>query len=847
MEDQAYKKELADLTKSMELLFQGVGATQKLEKLKLQKRESEKPWLEWLKRWHKEAEPGVSSAVVVSTAALTFGRQYTVPFWWSLCLFPLVNPIYAKSIFTVEVVPLFYDREQEYTIEEANEGTAGLYVLSGYVGWLFGLQLLVWSVYVEYFFFEHPLFTCTLFSIVYLVSRQKSWFEYGRVSVRMDALPFVLDQWMGNFYNRVRIRFWKWIDWLSYSIAIRFCKFFVRRVLVFILWQPNFDKLGKFEYRDLDIGKREVRLLRIHRRIPFCDLKCALVHVSLDEAEPYQAISYCWGEQKDKGARIILDNKKFAATSTVYEILHRRSSIFASRLIWIDSICINQNDNTEKGDQVRLMTDIYKTASRVLVCLGDAPNARLGISMVHELVLLNDRVGYDRTALAKHILGYSHRIDNGDELLKPRLTGLLDLLHHPWFGRIWIIQEVVVAKSLTVLYSNYELIWDYLILFMELLATPEMSEIQSQKCPRDKIFALLGIAEPSPGILELIDYDKTLSEALYDVAKYLYFQEGTLLAVLQFAGIGWDGVEPGCPSWVPNWTIIREPTTLAQAAGDMVDHRIQYCTATQMDSQISFLPEARLIKVRGQKLDKIKAISIVPTDFLPNRQNVPVKEMEEFCSWLENAELFAERHCGNTYPWPVGEVPAKQSIHEAFWRTLMGDRTQFARPAPPAYAEHFAKFLSYISQFRTLVKKYDGNNVKLRDVASQPSSYKNNFGTVEEFMAWQRDLNNANWLFGQPGFPRNFCVTEKGLMGMVPKYSKIGDDICLIYGAQVPFVLRATSEGGEMSEQKRMSEERNASHYEEPVHELVGECYMHGMMDGEGLNLGNWEGGFTIR
>jgi Heterokaryon incompatibility protein (HET) len=102
------------------------------------------------------------------------------------------------------------------------------------------------------------------------------------------------------------------------------------------------------------------------------------------------------------------------------------------------------------------MNDIYKTASRVFVCLGDAPDARLGISLVHELVFLSSWVS--KTALAKHVLAYSDRIDNGDEVLKSRLTDLLDLLHHPWFGRIWIIQEVVVAKSLTVLYSNYVLV-----------------------------------------------------------------------------------------------------------------------------------------------------------------------------------------------------------------------------------------------------------------------------------------------------------------------------------------------------------------------------------------------------
>jgi hypothetical protein len=441
MEDQAHEKELRELMKRMELLFKAADALQKLEGLKRRKRKPENSWLQWLKRWHNKSEPGVWSAAVVSLVALTFGRQYTVPFWFSLCLFPVLNPIYATSFFTGQVIPFFYDREQEYTIEEAGECTASLYVLSGYVGWLLGLQLVAWSVYVAYFFSERPIFTCTLFSCGYLISRQKPWLDYGRV--KMDAFLYVTLQWIGNFYNRMRIRLSKCMEWLAQSTAIRFFSSCVRRVLVLLLWQPNFDKLKEFKYVPLDVGKREIRLLRIHRRIPFCDLKCELVYVSLDEAESYQAVSYYWGDNAVKNERIILGNKQssvtskdkqFGVTSTVYNVLRRRSSIFASRLIWIDSICINQNDSTEKGNQVRLMNDIYKTASRVFVCLGDTPDARLGISLVHELVFLSSWVS--KTALAKHVLAYSDRIDNGDEVLKSRLTGLLDLLHHPWFGRI---------------------------------------------------------------------------------------------------------------------------------------------------------------------------------------------------------------------------------------------------------------------------------------------------------------------------------------------------------------------------------------------------------------------------
>jgi hypothetical protein len=59
---------------------------------------------------------------------------------------------------------------------------------------------------------------------------------------------------------------------------------------------------------------------------------------------------------------------------------------------------------------------------------------------------------------------------------------------------------------------------------------------------------------------------------------------------------------------------------------------------------------------------------------------------------------------------------------------------------------------------------------------------------------------------------RRFCVTEKGYIGLVPPHTELGDKVCVIFGASTPFVLRDAGEG---------------------KHALVGECYMHAMMDGE--------------
>jgi hypothetical protein len=639
----------------------------------------------------------------------------------------------------------------------------------------------------------------------------------------------------------------------------------MQRVLLLILRQPTFEKLEEFTYSPLDLSKRHIRLLRIHRRIPFSDLKSELVCVPLDEAEPYQAISYYWGKEVEKSQRIILDNQQFKVTSTVWNILRRRSSMFASRLIWIDSICINQYDNKEKGNQVRMMGEIYEKASRVVVCLGNIPNAWLGITLLHELVIMSGTAS--KSFLAEHILSFLATTDI-DEYLRARLTSLLDLLHHPWFERIWIAQEVVAARSITVLYGNHEIIWDYLMLLMDIYSDPEISEIHAgfqysgqefvlrplpsspakaralanfQKafregqraplnvtlrvfsasqstCPRDKIFALLGFAEHSPGIFQLVDYDKNLSDVLYDVAKYLYLNEGCLQEVLHFAGIGWDGAEPGCPSWVPNWTISRQPATLAHSPFDVSAY---YRAATQLTPQISIQPEARVLKSKGQQLDYIKVLSSVMKDPAPDRLTLPLEGVEDLTFWFRDTQALLAENCTAQY------LPTQQPITEAFWRTLIGDSIHSSRPAPSNFGEKFTKYLSLMKNLHDLKAKHGSDLLRVKREMSEPAFYKQYFGTLEELMAFMRDVWNASFLVGQSGFSRAFCITASGYIGLVPEYTATGDIICLIYGSEVPFVLRSMS--GE----------------HEGDYQLVGECYVHGIMDGEALELSKAED-FTI-
>lgn len=82
---------------------------------------------------------------------------------------------------------------------------------------------------------------------------------------------------------------------------------------------------------------------------------------------------------------------------------------------------------------------------------------------------------------------------------------------------------------------------------------------------------------------------------------------------------------------------------------------------------------------------------------------------------------------------------------------------------------------------------------------------------------------------------RCFAVTKKGYMVIAPPGAREGDMLCIVMGAEVPFLLRPLSNSeGEVSEKGKF-------------YALVGECYVQGLMDGEGLRLGLKKRTFLIR
>ncbi|KAI1742716.1 heterokaryon incompatibility protein-domain-containing protein [Xylaria scruposa] len=128
----------------------------------------------------------------------------------------------------------------------------------------------------------------------------------------------------------------------------------------------------EFDYDEKDgiPGANNIRILSLAASETFTDpIHVSLSIASLENQPTYEALSYCWGDASDKRL-IFCDGRPFPVGQNLEEALRHLRQSEGARILWIDAICINQNDLSERASQVKLMRHIYRTASRVLVWLG---------------------------------------------------------------------------------------------------------------------------------------------------------------------------------------------------------------------------------------------------------------------------------------------------------------------------------------------------------------------------------------------------------------------------------------------------------------------------------------------
>jgi hypothetical protein len=604
---------------------------------------------------------------------------------------------------------------------------------------------------------------------------------------------------------------------------------------------------GQYQYEKLGEGSPVIRLLRISRQKLFWGhLRCQLEIVPLDKLPSFEALSYRWGfaNVPNQTELIFVNNKPMIIPSSAYQLLHARSSRYHDRLVWIDAICINQSDVQEKSNQLPLMKDIYSKAQRVIVWPGDEPESGMAMSMIMRVM----------TASSGFSAPEEEKRDFFDDELKRRpWKAMIKLLENPYFTRMWVIQEIVRGSNVEIYHGGYYLPWEPFSLTLSQLMNPrrlatlygpdgppparskalleamagvdrmaclkmdlEMGELRDvhighlltdtirSKCtdPRDKIFALSSLLESNALPISLLDYKKSSLEVFTEVSKIVLQQEADPFAMFAYAGVGWDP-KSKLPSWAVDWSRPSMPNPFWEWRYYLLNKNnlpepekgtVQVITK---DSFPAVVVSAVIVDVVSELVKGVEQ----PGHGQEAKSTLLARERSAW--YLESERLI--KAFEDPYPY------SGQELKEAFWRTVVADRSSLLRPAP-TYFSDCNKAYAALSIVRLREYRSDADMpLRINDFPELRGIYPTGLREESQFHEWLHAVARA-------AENRAFMVSENGRMGLVPPHSRKGDKICLIAGAPTPFLLRETMGPGEA---KLLSK----------GYSLVGECYVHGMMD----------------
>lgn len=234
---------------------------------------------------------------------------------------------------------------------------------------------------------------------------------------------------------------------------------------------PELPYRAAYQYQALKEGC--FRLLRVRRLWVLAPLECELVIFDLDAKIPeYTAVSYAWGPDPARPKAISVSGKRLQVTESAYQVVHDLTPEKGERYIWVDFICINQEDMIERASQVRLMGRIYAEASQVNVILNTVTPVDCDDSdrFVHHLNKLNAQLERSTMASAEYI---AHYRKIGTSPSSPGWQALVSLFKREYWTRAWIVQEIVMAQKLVVVYGDNELPWEEISKFAKAFQDPE--------------------------------------------------------------------------------------------------------------------------------------------------------------------------------------------------------------------------------------------------------------------------------------------------------------------------------------------------------------------------------------
>ncbi|KAK8103037.1 Heterokaryon incompatibility protein 6- OR allele, partial [Apiospora sp. TS-2023a] len=578
-------------------------------------------------------------------------------------------------------------------------------------------------------------------------------------------------------------------------------------------------------YRPLNIDEAEFRLLLVQAGEGDEAVKCQLLHASLKDGAdrpPYETVSYCWGDPAETGA-IFVDGLEMVVPLSAAAVLKRMRKPTEDRTLWIDAICINQDDVDERGRQVALMRKIYCNTVQNLIWLGEGVEEATGYCLAvldsiyrHAKSVTNDfATSLDEITCKTLPSGSISGL--GGSLLEHHL---ITFFSSPWFERVWVIQEALLAPRSLVHAYSYELDFEKLLLGATCLSqlphstnfhcldnhiglmncqkmydlsrkTKEagksldaiLDKLVTFKCtdPRDYVYGILGLYQNIAGLegtlpaLLTPDYTKPVAAVMRDASRYIIDQSPNLdfFRLLRHRTES-TYEQTGVPSWAEPWhlrrpnqeSVAKEMKHTLYSADNAVGKREHAITA----ATLSYDPD--VLVLTGVIADKVKSTSCVINSEDP----------------MQFAELLGTSD-SPIHLWAIQVDPETLGLALIAEATAASERptAEYARISALTWAD----FIAHQKERPRDVEKNLGGSKKNPYTQPRFEDEKAEF-TEEEWSA----LVEYDEAVHCATHDRRIFQTEAGRIGLGPKDMVEGDVVAVLYGCRWPVILRPRGRRG---------------------------------------------------
>jgi hypothetical protein len=542
-------------------------------------------------------------------------------------------------------------------------------------------------------------------------------------------------------------------------------------------------------------------------------IRCNIRVAALADKPTYETMSYRWGDPNDIVC-ITVGDKPTSVTANLHAAMCHLRLENEVRSVWIDQLCIDQEDMEEKSAQVRLMGEIYSNCSQCLIWLDEIDpgvslaDAEAAIDILHWMVDPELPIP-SCIQLPSTVKGPIQALDS------------IGVDKHQWWKRIWTVQEVILPPRKVLLWGPLQIPWDTLSscahvwtvtgapeellqlhwrepaaniervlgwLFCNVIwiniAHGERDEpvLTAMKWrgrkatdQRDKVFGLLGLL---PGSMELPHTDR----CDYETTTAQVYNAFTLDMILHDRGLLPLSNEPRAPAGMGTEGISRWATDVDCEMPHQVDTFYRYwgygsydaCAGRELDAQA--LLDAARVEGPADHMGKLGLSGVmVDTIELTSSKallgSCPEQEVSEVLKiWLEMAQVHNDKLASG--------IP-RERIKEDFCKLVVSDRVR---------------------------------NGELWVVRSPTQE---DLETISEFIeTGQGDLGGLA-LSDRYVTNQRFFITKNGMIGLGHLETAVGDEVWVFDGGKMPFTIRQKEKGGT------------------DEFDFVGCCYAHGIMDGE--------------